>query len=87
MDNCNYQKDQSFIMHASDQVQRGCETSKTSIEKMINDGNGKEGILKLLDVEIIFAISNGQWVIPVQVVLRKVEVIVEANQEGEIVPI
>ena len=47
----------------------------------------KKEILKLLDVEIIFAISNGQWVIPVQVVLRKVEVMVEANQEGEIVPI
>ncbi|XP_071924949.1 uncharacterized protein [Coffea arabica] len=47
----------------------------------------KKEILKLLDVGIIFAISDSPWVSPVQVVPKKAGVTVESNQEGELVPI
>ncbi|XP_071923539.1 uncharacterized protein [Coffea arabica] len=40
----------------------------------------KKEILKLLDVGIIFAISDSPWVSPVQVVPKKAGVTVEANQ-------
>ncbi|XP_071939053.1 uncharacterized protein [Coffea arabica] len=42
----------------------------------------KKEILKLLDVGIIFAISDSPWVSPVQVVPKKAGVTVEANQTG-----
>ncbi|XP_071914099.1 uncharacterized protein [Coffea arabica] len=42
----------------------------------------KKKILKLLDVGIIFAISDSPWVSPVQVVPKKAGVTVESNQEG-----
>ncbi|XP_027182318.1 uncharacterized protein LOC113780741 [Coffea eugenioides] len=42
----------------------------------------KKEILKLLDVGIIFAISDSPWVSPVQIVPNKVRVTVEANQTG-----
>ncbi|XP_027185001.1 uncharacterized protein LOC113783139 [Coffea eugenioides] len=41
----------------------------------------KKEILKLLDVGIIFAISDSPWVSPVQVVPKKAGVTVESNQE------
>nr|XP_027090526.1 uncharacterized protein LOC113711567 [Coffea arabica] len=47
----------------------------------------KKEILKLLDVGIIFAISDSPWVSPVQVVPKKAGVTVEANQTGELVPV
>ncbi|XP_071918729.1 uncharacterized protein [Coffea arabica] len=47
----------------------------------------KKEILKLLDVGIIFAISDRSWVNPVQVVPKKSGVTVEANQTGELVPV
>ncbi|XP_027165915.1 uncharacterized protein LOC113765866 [Coffea eugenioides] len=47
----------------------------------------KKEILKLLDVGIIFAISDSPWVSPVQVVPKKAGVTVESNQEGELVPV
>ncbi|XP_027156520.1 uncharacterized protein LOC113757411 [Coffea eugenioides] len=47
----------------------------------------KKEILKLLDVGIIFTISDSPWVSPVQVVPKKAGVTVESNQEGELVPI
>ncbi|XP_071912445.1 uncharacterized protein [Coffea arabica] len=47
----------------------------------------KKEILKLLDVGIIFAISDSPWVNPVQVVPKKAGVAVEANQTGELVPV
>ncbi|XP_027155321.1 uncharacterized protein LOC113755544 [Coffea eugenioides] len=42
----------------------------------------KKEILKLLDIGIIFAISDSPWVSPVQVVPKKAGVTVESNQEG-----
>ncbi|XP_071923067.1 uncharacterized protein [Coffea arabica] len=45
----------------------------------------KKEILKLLDVGIIFAISDSPWLSPVQVVSKKAGVTVEANQTA-IVP-
>ncbi|XP_027155287.1 uncharacterized protein LOC113755768 [Coffea eugenioides] len=47
----------------------------------------KKEILKLLEVGIIFAISDSPWVSPVQVVPKKTGVAVEENQEGEIVSV
>ena len=47
----------------------------------------KKEILKLLDVGIIFAISDSPWVRPVQVVSKKAGVTAEANQTGELVPV
>nr|XP_027118762.1 uncharacterized protein LOC113736005 [Coffea arabica] len=47
----------------------------------------KKEILKLLDVGIIFTISDSPWVSPVQVVPKKAGVTVEANQTGELVPV
>nr|XP_027068970.1 uncharacterized protein LOC113694266 [Coffea arabica] len=47
----------------------------------------KKEILKLLDVGIIFAISDSPWVSPVQVVPKKAGVTVEANQTGELVSV
>ncbi|XP_027071577.2 uncharacterized protein [Coffea arabica] len=46
----------------------------------------KKEILKLLEVGIIFAISDSPWVSPVQVVPKKAGVTVEENQEGVMVP-
>ncbi|XP_071906819.1 uncharacterized protein [Coffea arabica] len=42
----------------------------------------KKEILKLLDVGIIFAISDSPWVSPIQVIPKKAGVTVEPNQEG-----
>ena len=47
----------------------------------------KNEILKLLDVGIIYAISDSPWMSSVQVVSKKAGVIVEANQKGELMPI
>ncbi|XP_071939278.1 uncharacterized protein [Coffea arabica] len=47
----------------------------------------KKEILKLLDVGIIFTISDSPWVSPVQIVPKKVEVTVEANQTSELIPV
>ncbi|XP_027183938.1 uncharacterized protein LOC113782233 [Coffea eugenioides] len=47
----------------------------------------KKEILKLLEVGIIFAISDSPWVSPVQVVPKKAGVTVEENQEGKMVPV
>jgi hypothetical protein len=43
-------------------------------------------VLKLLDVGIIYPISNSKWVNPVQVVSKKSEIIVVKNEEDELVP-
>ena len=40
----------------------------------------KKEILKLLDVGIIFAISDSPWVSPVQAAPKKAGVTVESNQ-------
>ena len=47
----------------------------------------KKEIIKLLEVEIIFAISDSSWVSPVQVVPKKARETAEANYEGELVPV
>nr|XP_027076036.1 uncharacterized protein LOC113699884 [Coffea arabica] len=47
----------------------------------------KNEILKLLDVGIIYAISDNPWMSSVQVVSKKAGVTVEANQKGELMPI
>ncbi len=46
----------------------------------------KKEILKLLDVRVIYPISDSKWVSPVQVVLKKSGVTVVANQDNELVP-
>ena len=47
----------------------------------------KNEILKLLDVGIIFAISDSQWVSLVQVVPKEAGIMVESNRGGELVPV
>jgi hypothetical protein len=46
----------------------------------------KKEILKLLDVGVIFPISDSKWVSPVQVVPKKSGVTVVTNEENELVP-
>ena len=46
----------------------------------------KKEVLKLLDVGIIYPISDNKWVSPTQVVPKKVGIIVVLNNEGELVP-
>ncbi|XP_027124316.2 uncharacterized protein [Coffea arabica] len=47
----------------------------------------KKEVINLLDVGIIFSISDSPWVSPVQVVPKKAGVTVEENQEGDLVPV
>lgn len=47
----------------------------------------KKKILRLLDVGMIYAISDSPLVNPVQVVPKKVGVTVETNHDGELVSI
>ncbi|XP_027099229.2 uncharacterized protein [Coffea arabica] len=47
----------------------------------------KKEVIKLLDVGIIFSISDSPWVSPVQVVPKKAGVTAEENNEGDLVPI
>ena len=46
----------------------------------------KKEILKLLDVGVIYPISDSKWVSPVQVVPKKSGIIVVKNDENELVP-
>ena len=46
----------------------------------------KKEILKLLDVGVIYSISDSKWVSPVQVVLKKSGITVVRNEENELVP-
>lgn len=43
-------------------------------------------IVKLLDVGIIYPISESKWVNPIQVVLKQSEVIVVKNEANKLVP-
>lgn len=43
-------------------------------------------VLKLLKVEIIFAISGNAWVSPIQVVLKKDRLTVVENDNNELIP-
>ena len=47
----------------------------------------KKEISKLLEVRIVFLISDSKWVNPVQVVLKKSGVTTINNQNNELVPI
>ncbi|CAM8999785.1 unnamed protein product [Rhodiola kirilowii] len=42
-------------------------------------------IQKLLDANVIYPISDSQWVSPVHVVPKKTEITVEQNADGEMV--
>ena len=46
----------------------------------------KTKVIKLLDAEMIYQISDNKWVSPVQVVPNKAGVAVVENKEGELVP-
>ncbi|KAJ9536912.1 hypothetical protein OSB04_029645 [Centaurea solstitialis] len=46
----------------------------------------KKEILKLLDADMIYPISDNKWVSPVQVVPKKTGITVVENAEGELVP-
>ena len=46
----------------------------------------KKEILKLLDVGVIYPISDSKWVSPIQVVPKKSGVTVVKNNENELVP-
>ena len=43
-------------------------------------------VLKLLDVGVIYPISDSKWVSLTQVVPRKVGITVVSNHEGELIP-
>ena len=46
----------------------------------------KNEVLKLLDVSIIYPISDSKWVSPTQVVPKKSGITVVENERGELVP-
>ena len=46
----------------------------------------KKEVLKLLDVGVIYPIADRKWVSPTQVVPKKSEVIVVANEHNELIP-
>ena len=46
----------------------------------------KKEILKLLDVRVIYPISDSKWVSPIQEVPKKFGVTVVKNNENELVP-
>ncbi|MGV7994868.1 hypothetical protein PJP12_29810, partial [Mycobacterium kansasii] len=46
----------------------------------------KAEVLKLLDVGIIYPISDSQWVSPTQVVSKKSGITIVANANNELVP-
>ncbi|MGV8048435.1 hypothetical protein PJP07_29990, partial [Mycobacterium kansasii] len=46
----------------------------------------KGEVLKLLDIGIIYPISNNQWVSPTQVVPKKSRITIIANSNNELVP-
>ena len=46
----------------------------------------KKEVLKLLDVGVIYPIADSKWVSPTQVVPKKSEVIVVANENNELIP-
>ena len=46
----------------------------------------KTEVLKLLDVGIIYPISDSKWVSPTQVVPKKSGIIVVKNKKGELIP-
>ena len=46
----------------------------------------REEVLKLLDVGIIYPISDSQWVSPVQVVPKKSGITVVENEKNELIP-
>ena len=46
----------------------------------------KAEVLKLLDVGIIYPISDSQWVSPTQVVPKKSEITVVQNSNNELIP-
>ena len=54
-------------------------------EPCFKRGSGAE-VIKLFDVGIIYAISDSQWVGPVQVVSKKSRVTVVTNRNNELVP-
>jgi hypothetical protein len=43
-------------------------------------------VIKLLDNEIIYLISDSKWVSPIQVVPKKYVVTVKTNQKNELIP-
>ena len=43
-------------------------------------------VIKLLDVGIIYPISDSEWVSPTQVVLKESGIMVVENESGELVP-
>jgi hypothetical protein len=46
----------------------------------------KNEVLKLLDVGIIYPISDSQWVSPIQVVPKKSGITVVTNEDEELIP-
>lgn len=46
----------------------------------------KAEVLKLLDVGIIYPISDSKWVSPTQVVSKKSRITVVKNEKGETLP-
>jgi hypothetical protein len=43
-------------------------------------------VIKLLDAEIIYPISDSKWVSPIHVVPKRVGLMIVKNQDNELVP-
>ena len=51
-----------------------------------NEGSGKNGILKLLEVGIIYPIADSRWVSPVHCVPKKGGITIVPNDKNELIP-
>jgi hypothetical protein len=46
----------------------------------------KAEILKLLDVGVIYFITDSKWMMPIHVVLKKTEITLVKNKDDELIP-
>ena len=54
--------------------------------KLIMKEDVKKEVLKLMDVGVIYPIADRKWVSPTQVVPKKFEVTMVANEHNELIP-
>ena len=51
-----------------------------------HERNGKKKVLKLLDISVIYPITDRKWISPTQVVRKKSGVTVVENEHNELIP-
>jgi len=87
MDHSRYKRYKDLNLHAQDTDRGELQINKaTSINPVLQEVVRKE-VLKLLDVGIIYPVSDSAWVSSVQVILKKGGITVIKNDNNELIPI